>query len=121
VVAANFLIDAESNLRAAIAGMGTGSGSAAAASPAGVGHRGEGTLDAVDAATSTATISHGPIASLNWPSMTMDFSLANPSLVANMAPGTPIEFEFVERKPGDYVVTRLTAKNGRAAKPHAGH
>ena len=70
VVAANFLIDAESNLKAAIGGLGTGaaaapttaaSGPAAAAAgagpsatgpvtgPAAVGHKAQGTVDSVDA------------------------------------------------------------------------
>ncbi|RPI41609.1 MAG: efflux RND transporter periplasmic adaptor subunit, partial [Betaproteobacteria bacterium] len=115
VVAANFLIDAESNLRAAIASLGTPSVSGAAAGPApkpgpSVGHRGDGTLDAIDAKASSATITHGPIPSLKWPGMTMDFALANTSLAAGIAPGAAIEFEFVERKPGEYVITSLKAK-----------
>ncbi|MCC6530974.1 MAG: efflux RND transporter periplasmic adaptor subunit [Burkholderiales bacterium] len=124
VVAANFLIDAESNLKAAIGAMTAPDASAgSAATPAGapVGHRGEGTLDAVDAKSATATITHGPIASLKWPSMTMEFALANAGLAAQVKPGTPIEFEFVERKPGDYVVTRMNAKRAPGREPHAGH
>jgi RND family efflux transporter MFP subunit len=125
VVAANFLIDAESNLRAAISGLG-GAGSsaapsAAAAGASGVGHRGQGTLDAVDARGGTATITHGPIASLKWPPMTMEFALANAGLAAGVKPGTAIEFEFVERKPGEYVVTALKARGASRAAPHAGH
>jgi len=49
--------------------------------------------------------------------MTMDFALANASLVAGVKPGTAIAFEFVERKPGEWVITAVKP----AADPHKGH
>jgi Cu(I)/Ag(I) efflux system membrane fusion protein len=103
VVAGNFLIDSESNLQAALGGM-------EKATASGVGHHAEGTLDAVDAQTGTATISHRPVASLKWPAMTMEFVPANPSLLAGLKPGAPIAFEFVERKPGEWVITKIQGK-----------
>lgn len=103
VSSANFLIDAESNLKAALGGM-------QAAKPAVVGHKAVGVLNAVDAAAGTVTISHEPVASLKWPSMKMDFVLANPSLVSGFKPGTAVEFEFVERGPGEWVVTSVMTK-----------
>ena len=117
VVAANFLIDAESNLKAAL-------GSLSQASPAGtaeaqkprakpVSHRGEGTVEGVDLKANTITLSHGPIASLKWPAMSMEFTLANASLAQKLKPGDRVAFEFVERQPGDYVVTQIAS--------HAGH
>lgn len=116
VVAANFLIDAESNLKAAISGLGSaphgGHGAPSDGPAKAVGHRGEGTLDAIDAKSGTVSITHGPIATLKWPGMTMDFMLAHPALAANVKPGARIAFEFVERAPGEYVVTRLEAKGG---------
>jgi len=101
VSAANFLIDAESNLKAALGGM----QKAEAAKPATVGHKAEGTLNAIDGAS--VTISHGPVPSLNWPSMKMDFVLANPALAAGVKPGTAVTIEFVERQPGEWVITAL--------------
>ena len=139
VVTANFLIDAESNLKAAIGGLAT-TPAAGGAAPAGaapappgvggkVGHQASGTLDAIDARSGTVTVTHGPVESLGWPGMTMDFALANSALVANLKPGTPITIEFVERKPGEYVITRVAPAriagtagvSGKAANPHAGH
>ena len=111
VVAANFLIDAESNLRAALGGMAgapKGGGGATAMT-----HRAGGTLDAIDAKAGTVTVSHQPVASLKWPGMTMDFTLANDSLVSGVKPGAAIDFEFVERKPGEWVITAV--KPGPAA------
>ena len=116
VVAANFLIDAESNLKAAV-GSFTPPG---AAQPATVGHKAEGSIDAIDGKTGNISITHGPIASLKWPGMTMEFALANPSLTANLKPGAEVSFEFVERKPGEWVITKLVPKQA-ANNPHAGH
>ena len=149
VVAANFLIDAESNLKAAIAGFGnsgmsesagaqgmpappspeaagamTNGGNAGGAKAGGakaggaiapptmtkthaVGHRAEGTLKAIDAKTGNVSIAHGPVASLNWPGMTMDFKPANSALFADLKPGAGFAFEFVERAPGEWVITKI--------------
>ena len=97
VSSANFLIDAESNLKAALGGM----QKAESAKPGGVGHWAVGVLNAVDVASGTVTISHEPVASLKWPAMKMDFVLANPSMVAGVEPGAAVEFEFVERGKGE--------------------
>jgi Cu(I)/Ag(I) efflux system membrane fusion protein len=75
VVAANFLIDAESNLKAALSGLTAAPAQAAKGS---VSHQASGTLEAIDAKNGTVTVTHGPVASLAWPAMTMDFILANP-------------------------------------------
>jgi Cu(I)/Ag(I) efflux system membrane fusion protein len=120
VVAANFLIDAESNLKAAIDGFGKVS-AGDTVKPAAASHKAEGTLKSIDAAAGTVSVSHDPVASLGWPAMTMDFVLANPSLVATMKPGSPIAFEFVERKPGEWVIYKLEAKGAAQSTAHAGH
>jgi RND family efflux transporter MFP subunit len=109
VTAANFLIDAESNLKAALGGMQKAEASPAA-KPAAVGHKAVGILNAIDTASGSVTISHEPVASLKWPAMKMDFVLANPSLVSGIKPGAAIEFEFVERQAGEWVVTSLVSK-----------
>jgi Cu(I)/Ag(I) efflux system membrane fusion protein len=140
VVAANFLIDAESNLKAAVGGFGHAShGSGAAvpapdapaaavssesredAKPASADHRGEGKLDAIDLKTGTVTITHGPVATLKWPGMTMDFTLANSGLIGNLKPGASIEFTFVERKPGEWVIVKLAGTGAARPAAHAGH
>jgi Cu(I)/Ag(I) efflux system membrane fusion protein len=101
VVAANFLIDSESNLKAALGGM-TEAKSA-------ISHTAIGTLDAIDAKAGTVMVTHEPVASLKWPAMTMEFVPANAALFANLKPGSAISFEFVERKPGEWVITKLSA------------
>ena len=129
VVAANFLIDAESNLRAAIGGMGGGSApqtdSVPLAKPSAAGHRAEGTVDAVDASTGVVSINHGPVKTLQWPSMTMEFKLANEALLKGLKPGAAVAFEFVERQPGEWVITGIKPLPGQptpaTVNPHAGH
>ncbi len=107
VVAANFLIDAESNLKAALSGM---TASTDVAGRKQVTHSATGRLDDVDAKTGMLLITHEPIASLKWPAMTMEFTPANEAVAKAVKPGAPISFEFVERKPGEWVVTKMEAR-----------
>lgn len=107
VVSANFLIDAESNLKAALAGMAGGSDVAGKKS---VTHSATGTLDDVDAKTGLLLITHEPVESLKWPRMTMEFVPANDAVAQALKPGAPIRFDFVERKPGEWVVTKIEAR-----------
>ncbi|MFD1262684.1 efflux RND transporter periplasmic adaptor subunit [Thauera mechernichensis] len=109
VVSANFLIDSESQLRAALAGMGD-------APPQDYpSHDTRGVFE--EAFDGGVSLSHDAIPALGWPEMTMDFSLAEPALVEGLAPGTPIRFSFEDRGPGEYVVTRIERVEGE----HAGH
>ncbi len=119
VVAANFLIDAESNLKAAVGGFGKVS-PGDTAKPASASHKAAGTLKSIDA-VGTVSVSHEPVASLGWPAMTMDFVLANPSLIGKLQPGSPVEFEFVERQPGEWVIFQLEAKGAARSSSHSGH
>lgn len=153
VVSANFLIDAESNLKAAITGFApAGQGSAPdsatkvaqpptpnaspgaavgkieqapAAKAAGVGHRAEGAVTVIDDKAKTVSIAHGPIESLKWPAMTMSFKVANDGMLAGLKPGAAIAFEFVERAPGEWVITKVTprgtVKTSDANRAHQGH
>ena len=124
VTSANFLIDAESNLKAAVGSFSHSShGAKAVDTPTKasktVGHKAEGSVDSVDIKAGSLTLNHGPVASLKWPSMTMEFVAANPSLLTGLKAGMPVQFEFVERKPGEWVVTSIQSK--QAANPHAEH
>lgn len=107
VVSANFLIDAESNLKAALDGFGAGEagdGHAPGAAAAPLRHRAVGKLDSIDVSAGSVTVTHEPIAELKWPAMTMDFNLASPHLLHGYSPGDAIRFEFEERAPGDYTI-----------------
>jgi membrane fusion protein, copper/silver efflux system len=128
VVSANFLIDAESNLKAALGAFSQGTQGArpdakdparpgANAAAAGqVSHRGEGSIEAVDASHSTITLAHGPIASLKWPAMSMDFRVKDPALIRTLKPGQKIDFEFVDAGGGDYLIVRAQPAAGGHGK-----
>jgi Cu(I)/Ag(I) efflux system membrane fusion protein len=129
VVSANFLIDAESNLKAALGAFSQGRQGAKAdakdpaklapnAAAAGqVTHRGDGSIEAVDASNSTVTLAHGPIASLKWPAMSMDFRVKDPALVRTMKPGQKISFDFVDAGGGEFVIVGVKA----APSGHGAH
>jgi len=133
VTSANFLIDAESNLKAAVSGFtqppqtdaaaASGAGHDGHAAGASVSHHGEGRVEGIDPATGEISLAHKPIASLKWPAMTMDFVLANPSLGSGLKTGAAVQFDFVERNPGEWVITHIQADTAgaKADKPHAGH
>ena len=132
VVSANFLIDAESNLKAAFSGFGQSAegakpdekgetkpavpaaGTAPTAGTTPATHRGEGTVMAVDPAHASVTLAHGPIASLKWPAMTMDFKVKDAALLRTLKPGQKIVFDMVGEAGGEYVIIRIQAA---AAKP----
>lgn len=128
VVAANFLIDAESNLKAAVGGFGhAGHGAAApgsqvapAAPSKAVSHQAEGQIESVDVAAGSITLKHEAIASLKWPAMTREFKLANAGLIEGFKAGQAVSFEFVERAPGEFVITRIGSPHGPTTTPPAG-
>lgn len=101
VTSAAFLLDSEANLKAALGALTGGSDTAK------VTHSAVGTLDDVDAKTGTLLITHEPVESLKWPKMTMEFVPANDAIAGKVKPGAAIEFDFVERKPGEWVVTKM--------------
>ena len=105
VVAANFLIDAESNLKAAIAGFGAAQPAAAAVK--GAGHQAQGVIDSIDVKDGSINLRHGPVASLKWPAMTMEFKLANAALLKDLKAGDQVSVEFVERQAGEWVITAI--------------
>lgn len=135
VVAANFLIDAESNLKAVLDQLSStsktdsagGPASPAVARPAAHHHQAEGKVESIDSRAGSLSITHGPVASLKWPGMTMDFEVAHAGLLEGLKPGAAIAFEFVERKPGEWVITRIEVKRPApqskkpAAAAPAGH
>jgi membrane fusion protein, copper/silver efflux system len=133
VVSANFLIDAESNLRAAVAAFGSsappapGAVADGAKAKAANTHAAEGRVEAVDRASGSASIAHGPVPSLNWPGMSMEFKVKDAKLLESLKPGATVRFEFGEQAPGEWTIVRVSpvrtaAAGGRtAAGAHEGH
>lgn len=70
-------------------------------------HMAQGTVNSVDQAAGTVNISHGPVASANWPAMAMSFKLANPSSVSGIEAGQRVDFQFTVAGGMDATVTEI--------------
>ena len=108
VVSGQFLLDSEASLRASATRMG-GADTPAAASPTtsdGT-HRGEGKVESIG--KDEVTLSHGPMPSLQWPPMTMDFRIAPENLPKELRAGDTVTFE-VRQKDGEYEITKISPK-----------
>ncbi len=121
VVSGQFLIDSEASLKGTIRRMdpmpATKDKSAAAA------HRGEGKIENIDG--DSITLSHGPIPSLQWGSMTMDFKAPPSGLPKTIAVGDTVTFEFFDAGGGVFQITTIAPAAAAAASPppaaHEGH
>lgn len=119
VVSANFLIDAESNLQAALASFGEGDPEQGPAR-----YETRGAFEDYFDDTGSVMLMHEEIPDLHWPSMTMEFGLADPALVEGLTPGTPIRFAFEDRGNGEFVVTEIVPEGAQEAGQghrHEGH
>ncbi len=70
-------------------------------------HKGEGTVNKVDAKAGTFNVTHGPIPSLNWPPMTMDFQVKDKSALKGIEAGQKVEISIVQEGEGKFVVTEI--------------
>jgi len=106
VVSGQFLIDSEASLKSALARM-EDSGKPAPAKAAT--HRGTGKVRAVDAASGYLELDHDPIASLQWPKMTMGFVVEDKAQLTPLKKGDLVEFELrgQQNKDGDYVIEQV--------------
>lgn len=100
VVSGQFLIDSEASLRATSTRMEDMPSPQTAPAE----HTGEGTISAID--DDSVTLSHGPIESVPWPAMTMQFRLAAPDATRALETGQSVRFTFVF---GDDGMPRVTS------------
>lgn len=84
-----------------MSGMDMGSASSKATTSEGVG-----VVESVEKTKGKLTISHEPIASLNWPAMTMDFVVNEKKLINKIIAGNKVNFQFVKQG-GQYLITDL--------------
>jgi Cu/Ag efflux protein CusF len=70
-------------------------------------HQGQGTVKRVDEKSGKINMAHGPIASLKWPAMTMDFQVKDTAVLKGIAPDQNVEFDLVQMGPGQFVITRI--------------
>ena len=113
VVSGQFLIDSEASLRATETRM--GEPAADASSPAGTYHKGTGTVRAVDPPSGYVELDHDPIASLQWPRMSMGFQAEDKSQLAAIKEGDRVEFELNPKpsKDGEFVLHSIRRGGGK--------
>ena len=103
VASGQFLIDSEASLSGAFDRL-----QASDSAPQGAAtlHAASGRIVAINAAG--VTIAHGPVASLNWPAMTMQFAWARPVLAQGLRIGDSVAFRFRPNGSGGYVVEAIS-------------
>jgi len=69
-------------------------------------HTGVGVLKAVNAKDGKVQIAHEPIAELDWPAMTMWFTLQTP-LPQNLKVGDKVHFEMVQKNGKQWVIVNI--------------
>lgn len=93
VTSGQFLIDSEASMRSALPQMATQEG--------GKQYQTLGVVEAVD--NDTVTLSHDPVAELQWPAMTMDFTLPAGGLPAGIGIGSKVMFHFSVDENGSHI------------------
>ncbi len=69
-------------------------------------HTTKATVKKVDAKKGTVTLAHEPVASLNWPAMTMSFKVEDRTLMKKLTNGKKVVVDFAKQGE-DYVVTSV--------------
>ncbi|WP_426175313.1 efflux RND transporter periplasmic adaptor subunit [Massilia sp. TWR1-2-2] len=120
VVSGQFLIDSEASLKGTSTRMSALPAADEGKAPEGPVHRGEGRVEKID--RDEITLSHGPIATLQWGAMTMAFKLPAGALPANIAVGGTVAFRFRQTTDGAYQIsviapTGAVSKNAMPAMP----
>jgi Cu(I)/Ag(I) efflux system membrane fusion protein len=118
VASGQFLIDSEARLRSVLGNMTPPAPALAPASmPSAAGaavHEGEGK---VESATADAlTISHGPVATMKWPAMTMGFAKPDAKAFADIHPGDTVHFRFKEGGASGYELVDVRKMAAGATK-----
>lgn len=88
---------------------GMGGGSAKAATQA---HKGQGTVNKLDAQTGIVNLTHGPIKSLGWSGMTMDFKVKDKAALDKIKAGMKVDFEVSKEADGMFAITHIGPAKG---------
>lgn len=109
VTSAQFLIDSESNLKAAFSRMQQSKGKTKTQSTASVPEQfvGMGVVKSVDAIKRTISLHHKPIPALNMPAMTMNIAVAKEVELNVVKPGDAIHFVMIKQNGNTYLITKI--------------
>ena len=103
VISSQFLIDSEASLKATTTRM---TDAPATKDTQMQSHHGEGKVEAIG--KNAVTLSHGPIPSLQWGAMTMEFKTPAAGLPKNIRQGDTVTFEFKQGKNGQFELTTIS-------------
>ncbi|HET7811712.1 MAG TPA: efflux RND transporter periplasmic adaptor subunit [Steroidobacteraceae bacterium] len=118
VLSGQFLIDSEASLKSTVSRLGGASADMSKddAMPSSTAvHSASGSITAID--DDTVTVSHGPVASLNWPAMVMAFTKPDAGTPASLKVGDHVEFTFKQVDTGFQIET--ISKEGEDHEGHA--
>lgn len=71
-------------------------------------HKARGVANKIDMQQGKINLTHGPIESLGWAGMTMDFKVKDKSILKGVNPGQKVAFEVLKEGPGQFYVSRIT-------------
>jgi membrane fusion protein, copper/silver efflux system len=111
VASGQFLVDSEARLRSVLGSLAAAQPASAPASAVAAASRyaTQGKVESVEA--DSLTISHGPIAELKWPAMTMGFNKPNSKSFSDVKPGDTVHFEF-KRNGDEYELVSVHRMGG---------
>ncbi|MDS4027965.1 MAG: efflux RND transporter periplasmic adaptor subunit [Candidatus Contendobacter sp.] len=98
VISAQFLLDSESNVRASLQRL---------TAPLKPEIWVEGLVNAVETGSRALNVTHAPIPELNWPTMTMDFPVADGVKLEQLKPDSKARFRIREGKDGRYEIDAI--------------
>ncbi|MEX0958907.1 MAG: efflux RND transporter periplasmic adaptor subunit [Burkholderiales bacterium] len=109
VTSGQFLIDSEANLKGAISRLDSTASAEDESAQKPTRHTAKGVVRRIDLESGKVVISHDPVPSLDWPSMTMGFAVKDKELITGLTPEESIEFEFEEGEE-DFVISAIHRK-----------
>lgn len=114
VASGQFLIDSEANLKSILpkspdSAASAHNGATTHGTTSTASHQGAGKVEQVT--DKAITLSHGAIASMQWPAMTMDFKKPRPDSFKEIRVGQTVQFSFVEGADG-YELKSVSATTG---------
>lgn len=109
VTSAQFLIDSESNLKAAFTRMQKNEGDTKTQATPNAQEQfiGMGKIKKIDANKRTISLHHRPIPALNMPEMTMEIAVAKDVALDKVKSGDEIHFVMVKKENGTYLIIKI--------------
>jgi len=104
VLSGQFLLDSEASLKGTSTRMGVAQPSGSV--PEAMLHHGQGKVERIG--KDEVTISHGPIATLQWSAMTMGFKTPPAGLPRNVSVGDRVAFDIKPRQDGTFEIVAIS-------------